>query len=112
MNGRSVPAGCDLAVVCEHTSEHLILHVSGELDLATAPLLEDHLESAWAGDAPAVVLDLHELAFIDSTGVRLILRAQQRADAEERGFALRRLPDQARRVCDLVGLTGRVQMDD
>jgi len=57
----------------------------GELDLTTAPELEaalrDHLPQ---GD---VVLDLSELSFLDSTGLRLLLSERERGDRE--GFALR-----------------------
>lgn len=111
MSYASVPTGGDFAVICEETSEHLMLQISGELDLATAPALEQQLETVWASDAPALVLDLEGLTFIDSTGLSLILHAQRRALAEEKGFSLRRLPRQAQRVFELVGLTGRVPVD-
>src|SRR3954462_4237702 len=56
MSSASVPTGDDLTVICEPSREHLILHVFGELDLATAPALERQLENAWANDPPALVL--------------------------------------------------------
>jgi anti-anti-sigma factor len=111
MSSGSLLTGDEFAVVCERTREHLVLALFGELDLATAPALEQQLETVWASDAPALVLDLEGLTFIDSTGLSLILHAQQRALAEEKGFSLRRLPRQAQRVFDLVGLTGRVPVD-
>lgn len=112
MSGSSAPIGCDHAVICEETDERYVLHVSGELDLATAPLLETHLEAAWASATPAVVLDLEGVTFLDSTGVRVILQAHQTAVADSRRFSLRRLPPQARMVCELVGVPGRVPIDD
>jgi anti-sigma B factor antagonist len=102
----------DFAVVHDQTSERLVLELHGELDLATAPALEHELEKAWASDPPALVLDLHGLRFMDSSGVKIIVATHQRAVAEGKRFALRRLPGQVRRVCDLVGLTGRVPIDD
>jgi anti-anti-sigma factor len=53
--------------------------VRGELDLATAPQLEESLVGAVeAGDE--VVLDLRELEFMDSSGVRVLVVAHTRAD--------------------------------
>jgi anti-anti-sigma factor len=47
---------------------------SGELDIATAPLAEEQFREA-SHDGSLVVLDLRDLAFIDSTGLRSILSA-------------------------------------
>lgn len=102
----------DFVVVHDETSEGLVLQLYGELDLATAPALAQHLEEAWAGDPPALILDLDGLRFMDSSGVRLIVEYHRRAVAEGKRFSLRRLPSQVQRICDLVGLTGRVPIDD
>jgi anti-sigma B factor antagonist len=49
----------------------------GELDLATAPLVERAFDAALGDDdAKVIVLDLRELSFMDSTGVHLLLRMQ------------------------------------
>jgi anti-anti-sigma factor len=52
--------------------------VRGELNLASAPALERVLIEQ-AGIAGPVVLDLRELAFIDASGLRLLLRTAARA---------------------------------
>ena len=52
-----------------------MLSLHGELDMASAPLLQSKLESAEIEAAAIVVLDLQELQFIDSTGLRIILAA-------------------------------------
>jgi anti-sigma B factor antagonist len=47
----------------------------GELDLATAPILERAFDDVFGDDAAEmIVLDLTELAFMDSTGLHLLLR--------------------------------------
>lgn len=48
--------------------------VSGELDAYTAPTLEDYLQSRLAGGEP-VRLDLAGVTFMDSSGVRVIVNA-------------------------------------
>jgi RNA polymerase sigma-B factor len=54
------------------------VHLTGELDLSTAPELERTLQRAQAR-APVVVLDLRELTFIDSSGLHAIANANARA---------------------------------
>jgi anti-anti-sigma factor len=49
--------------------------VSGEIDLQTAPVLEHALTEACAA-AATIELDLHEVSFIDSSGIRVILSAK------------------------------------
>jgi anti-sigma B factor antagonist len=60
----------------EHTATGQRLAPSGELDIATVPLLEAAFDEA--GDAP-VLLDLAGITFIDSTGLQLLLRLSERA---------------------------------
>lgn len=59
----------------------------GELDLATAPELEDKVLTAVRAAEQPVVLDLRQLTFMDSTGVRTIVAAHQ--ISEETGCELR-----------------------
>ena len=47
----------------------------GELDLATAPLLESAFDAVFRDDdAEMIVVDLTELSFMDSTGIHLLIR--------------------------------------
>jgi anti-anti-sigma factor len=55
-----------------------VLAIHGELDLNTAPDLENPLEEALADETPKIVIDLSECDFIDSTGIAVIVRAWQR----------------------------------
>ena len=48
----------------------LIVHVTGDLDLATAPRLEEELSTARAGGR--VVVDLATCTFLDSSGMRVL----------------------------------------
>ena len=61
---------------------------SGELDLATAPALEEALQSGFDGISARVVLDLRELEFIDSSGLRTLLTARRSADMARKPFSL------------------------
>ncbi|HEX6456846.1 MAG TPA: STAS domain-containing protein [Solirubrobacterales bacterium] len=82
------------------------ISVRGELDLSTAPDLEDPLNQALEAGEGSVLVDLSECEFIDSTGIALIVRAWQRLESGENGRALVICSqnDQVRRVLEITGL--------
>jgi anti-sigma B factor antagonist len=51
-----------------------VLHVKGEIDLATADQLRAALHDAMAAD-PSVILDMEGVTFIDASGLRVVLNA-------------------------------------
>ncbi|HVT00230.1 MAG TPA: STAS domain-containing protein [Solirubrobacterales bacterium] len=86
-----------------------LLEVHGELDLSTATQLEGPLEEAIRDADAAVLVDLSDCQFIDSTGIALIVRAWQRVDAAagnggEGGLVLCCQNEQVRRVLEVTGL--------
>ena len=78
--------------------------VEGELDLATAEELERELLRVEAGAAQVIVVDLSGLTFIDSSGVRLLLRAHARSRADGNRLTLLRGPAAVQRVFELTGI--------
>jgi anti-anti-sigma factor len=79
------------------------LSLHGELDLASVPQLEAELASIEAQSPKRIVVDLDQLAFIDSTGLRTLIQADARA--REQGWELLLSPgDQSiQRVFELTG---------
>ncbi len=70
--------------------DSVVLHLQGELDMATAAHLRHALDHALTGDATGLVLDLTDLTFVDSTGINLFLSASRQA--EDRDDLLRAAP--------------------
>ena len=86
-----------------------LLEVNGELDLSTATQLEEPLEEAVSSPKAAVLIDLTDCTFIDSTGIALVVRAWQRVDAGagnggEGGLVLCCQNEQVKRVLEVTGL--------
>lgn len=88
------------------------VRLEGELDVATAEAVERELEVVEAGDAESIIIDLSGLAFIDSTGLRVLIRAQQRSRADSNRLALLRGPRSVQRVFDIAGLSDRLPFVD
>jgi anti-sigma B factor antagonist len=63
----------------EQRSDRLLMALAGELDLVNAPALEAELTGVQDDSARTVVLDLRGVTFIDSTGIRALIAADERA---------------------------------
>jgi anti-sigma B factor antagonist len=88
----------------------IVLVARGEIDLSVAARFAQELEAAIdtaidGTSAPAVV-DLEHVAFIDSAGVRELVKAQQRALDRGGDLVLRNPSEACQRVLALSGLWG------
>ncbi|MGI8802392.1 MAG: STAS domain-containing protein [Solirubrobacteraceae bacterium] len=86
--------------------------IIGELDLATAPEFEKALGEVEASDVEAIVVDLDELEFLDSTGLRALLAADARSRANGGRLSLTRGSPPVRRLFELVGAESRLPFVD
>jgi anti-sigma B factor antagonist len=64
------------------TEAGVTLKVVGELDLGTVPVLTESVERVKHG-IKALTLDLSDLTFMDSTGLRLLIELDRRATRED-----------------------------
>ena len=94
-----------MEVLVKSADRNLLLELSGELDHhgARGALLE--LELAIDAALPkALVMDMGGITFMDSSGIALILRAQQRMQLLDGSILVCNVPQQARRVLDAAGI--------
>ena len=101
---------------CELRREGEVVRVvpSGELDVASAGVLEQRIEEALNGGAARLVLDLSGLTFMASTGLRQVLRLVEQSGSDP-GFELGvvRGPRQVQRVFELTRTDDRIPwLDD
>jgi anti-anti-sigma factor len=83
-----------------------VVTVDGELDMATAGRLVGAVAELPGGHEP-VVLDLSNVSFLDSSGVRALLEVSDRATDGGRPIGLLRPSVAVTRLLDLVGLRSR-----
>lgn len=88
----------------------VVLALAGDLDLAGVPRAEAAVRDAMARPG-AVVIDLSRLEFIGSEGIRVVLRARERADADGRELRVVAGDGAARRLIDILGLAERLGAD-
>ena len=85
-----------------------VVGVSGELDMSATDAFLDIATVAFERHG-RLTIDLSALSFIDSSGIRAIVAAAERAD----GLSIRGPSDPVRKVLDLTGIVGRrgIQLD-
>jgi anti-anti-sigma factor len=88
------------------------LALVGELDLSTVAKVQEELRRVEASSPATVVVDLSKLTFLDSTGLRCIVTADERARAEGRRIVIVRGPDAVQRVFAITRLEERLEMVD
>jgi anti-anti-sigma factor len=86
------------------------MRLRGELDLAGAPTVSDRLRRLRERGEP-VLLDLDELAFIDMSGLRVLLTAADAACRDGWSFAVTRGSTRVRRLIGLVPLERQLPLD-
>jgi anti-sigma B factor antagonist len=89
----------------------VVLTLEGELDIATAPAVQMQLESAMQHRA-VVAVDLSGLSFIDSTGLRVLVRAQQQLRDAGGQLVLLHGPRAVQRVFELASLDSYFEFCD
>lgn len=94
------PFTCEVVIA----EQRALVRPAGELDLATVPTLEAHLERLASAGQREIVVDLGELTFIDSSGLHLLMKWSKTATDE--GFAFFLIPGRpaVQRVFSLAGV--------
>ena len=86
------------------------LALDGEFDLSNASQVEDVLKEIESRQPPLVVLDLRELTFMDSTGLRVMVSADARARDDSRRLAIVQGPETVHRVFRITGLDDHLEI--
>jgi anti-anti-sigma factor len=94
----------DLVLSTRQVDDLAIVSVGGEVDLETASQLGDHALEALRDVSPHVLLDLTEVTFMDSTGLKVLLSIQRRAALAGGSFAIAGASRSVRKILALTGL--------
>jgi len=101
-----------LEVEVRQAPDRVVLALVGELDMASAPLLQSALESAELDSKQLVVLDLSELEFIDSTGLRVILAMRKLCSERGQELAVTHGSQQVERLLSVTGVGEHLRIID
>lgn len=101
-----------LTVRSERDGDTHTIALRGEMDLSNAGEVERELRHAEATDVRTIMVDLSELTFMDSTGIRLLIAADVRSRADSCRLSLMRPPAAVARVLCIAGVDGLLPFRD
>jgi anti-anti-sigma factor len=99
-------------VTIQERGEAVHVTLRGELDISSAPRLEEDLRRIEAEGPPLLILDLAKLDFMDSTGLRLLIAADSRAREAGRRLVIGQGNEMVQRVLRLTRLDERLEIVD
>jgi anti-sigma B factor antagonist len=88
-----------------------ILSVSGEVDIQTSPILDEHVERVLGQGASSMVVDLGGVTFLDSTGLSVLIAGLKRCQDAGGTMRVTSPRPNVRRVFEVTGLTDVFQID-
>ena len=89
-----------------------VIRVSGAIDVQSRVALLTAGRAALETDAPALVLDLADVSFLDSTGIGALVELSHDAEDAQMGFALRAPSARVVRILQMTGLGDAWQIED
>ena len=93
-----------LEISSEITDEKAIIRIEGEVDVSNASELRDALDTALADEAKEVEADFAEVAYIDSTGIGVLVGAAHRAQESGSVLVVANPQKNVERVFSLLGV--------
>lgn len=92
-----------MTITKQKQDETLTLALSGRLDTTTAPELEEELKTSLEG-VKTLVLDMEELAYLSSAGLRVILGAQKQMN-KQGNMVVRHVNETIMEVFEVTGFS-------
>ena len=98
-----------MTIEMKKTDTQTVLEVSGRLDTTTAPALDKTIQEE-VSEQTALVLDLKELAYISSAGLRVLLSAQKRM-RKHGSMKLRNVREEIMEVFEMTGFADILEIE-
>ena len=100
----------DLTITTNASSERYTIGVTGEVDISNASKLRDAIDLALEQPTEAIQLDFEHVAYIDSTGVGVLVGAAHHAAERGRGFSVVNAQPGVMRVAQLLGVDAEISI--
>lgn len=89
-----------------------VVTANGEIDIATATQLDEALEASVSEGHAHVAVDLEQVSFMDSTGLRSLIACDRRVGELEGELAIVAPSGAARRILEVTGVAGTLRVVD
>jgi anti-anti-sigma factor len=93
-----------MEIVKSKNGNKAVLTLSGRLDTATAPMLQDMLIPAF-DEADIVELDFKDISYISSAGLRVLLLGEKAAKTKNKSMDIVNVSETIKQVFDMTGFS-------
>jgi anti-sigma B factor antagonist len=100
----------ELEITLEHLESAVVLHATGRVDSNTAAQLQEPLLLAAAAPTGAVEVDLAEVSYISSAGLRVLLLAAKALQKRGERLRLVNVPLHIYNILNLAGFTSFIDI--
>jgi anti-anti-sigma factor len=102
----------NLAIDTDFRDDTVAIRLTGDLDFSSFGLLEAALERLQMDGRCDLVIDLSDVDFIDSAGLRVLLEAHRRTEMRGGTLLIRGAPEQALRLFQLTGADRELTIEE
>lgn len=95
----------------DQNGDSAVVRVGGEIDLTSAPQLDEGLQELVNGSVKHLTLDLSGVSFMDSTGLRVLLKTSKVLEGSGGKLDLREPSDPVRRLLEVSGLDSHFELN-
>jgi len=100
----------DLSIRVRPGDDHALVSVGGEVDINSAPLLQQRLMHLLEGNESRLLVDLSGVTFIDCFATRLLAEICRRAEGRPWSIRFVALSEPVERLAELTGLAGKLPL--
>lgn len=98
----------DLSMCVRRCDDHALVSVEGDVDINSAPRLQQLLMHLLEGNGPCLLVDLSGVTFIDCFAIRLLAETRRRAEGRSCPIRFVALSEPVERLGQLTGLAGEL----
>ncbi len=102
----------ELQLATRHEGDVSVVSARGEVDVFTAPDLDTELDGLIAAGSSRLVVDLSDVAFLDSTGLGVLVKALKHAREAGGWLHLVVTSDRIRKIFEITGLDASIPIFD
>ena len=101
----------DLQITKEEVGDSLTVHIKGDLNVKTSPILEEELTKSISG-VKELVLDFAEVEYISSAGLRVLLAMEKTMRRQQGKMKLQHVNPAVKEIIRLAGFLQVMHIED
>lgn len=93
------------------SNQKLVFSLSGRLDTITSPQLEEEINRCSFDEIETVILNIKELEYISSAGLRVVLKLHKKMTAQGGHLKLINVNDMVNEIFDMTGMSDFLEIE-